>query len=74
MDRHDVERLRRSIAMLAPQAAALDREQACELLSRLHDLERLVDKLRGILADLDATEIDAGRTHLDKPLGKQLGK
>lgn len=53
MDRHDVERLRRSIAMLAPHAAALDREQACELLGRLHDLERLVDDLRRMLEDVE---------------------
>lgn len=52
MQPHDVENLRRSIAMLAPQAAALDREQACGLLGRLHELERLVDGLRRLLDEL----------------------
>ncbi len=54
----ELENWRRSIAMLPPQSAALDREEAMRLLAELHDLEgrikRLRDGLRGLLeADED---------------------
>lgn len=37
--RHRIENLRRSVAMLSPGQMALDRDKACRLLDRLHDLE-----------------------------------
>lgn len=53
MDRHEVENLRRSIAMLAPGALALPRHEADALLRRLFELEKLLDDLRRLLDDLD---------------------
>ena len=52
MDRHEVENLRRSIAMQTTGSPAIDRDQAVEILGRLYDLERLVDEIRRLLADL----------------------
>ena len=51
--RHEIEILRRSIAMLSPGAMALSRERAGELLDRLHELERLVDDLRRLLDEVE---------------------
>lgn len=51
--RHRIENLRRSVAMLAPGQMALDREKACRLLDRLHDLEVFVDEIQRLLDDLD---------------------
>jgi len=52
---YEIENLRRSIAMLRPQAAALDREQAMALLAELQDVEcrlrALRDGLRALLED-----------------------
>ena len=50
MDRgYELENLRRSIAMLLPGAAALDREQAMGL---LYELQGLEDRLRSLRAGL----------------------
>jgi hypothetical protein len=51
--RHRIENLRRSVAMLSPGQTALDRDKACRLLDRLHDLEVLVDEIQRLLDDLD---------------------
>ena len=56
MDRlSELENMRRSIAVLNPRAAALDREEAMALLADLQDvgwrLRRLRDGLRGLLDD-----------------------
>lgn len=52
---HELESMRRSIAMLQPEAMALDRESAMRLISELPDVERrmraLRDALTGVLAD-----------------------
>lgn len=47
MDRSsELESMRRSIAMLNPRAAALDREQAMALLAELQEVERRLGALR----------------------------
>lgn len=56
MDRlSELESMRRSIAMLNPRAAALDREQAMALIRELQDVARrlktLRDGLQGLLDD-----------------------
>jgi hypothetical protein len=45
-DRHDLEHLRRSIAMLSPEAPALSREEAMALLAELQAAERSFRELR----------------------------
>jgi hypothetical protein len=55
---HNVERLRRSIAMLTPgQAATIDREKALRLLAELqrlqHEHREVVAQLRGLLQRLE---------------------
>jgi hypothetical protein len=50
MDRlHELESMRRSIAMLEPGTKALDRETAMRLIAELQDLERLMRALREAL-------------------------
>jgi hypothetical protein len=50
MDRlHELERMRRSIAMLQPGSGALDREEAMRLIAELQDLERRMQALRQAL-------------------------
>jgi hypothetical protein len=50
MDRlHELERMRRSIAMLQPSTMALDREEAMRLISEIQDLERRMGALREAL-------------------------
>lgn len=62
MEPHDIERLRRSIAMLPPghSAGALTRSEAESLIEELHRLDRLttryrevIDRLRHTLAELE---------------------
>ncbi len=43
---HELEDLRRSLAMLPPGSAGLDREAAIGLLAELQDLEDRVSRLR----------------------------
>jgi hypothetical protein len=54
---HEIEHLRRSLAMLPPGADALKREEAMALLARLREvtarLRRVEDGLRSLLADGD---------------------
>jgi hypothetical protein len=51
---HEIESLRRSLAMLRPGAPALDREEAMRLVRELQGLERQVRTLRqGLLKLLD---------------------
>jgi hypothetical protein len=65
LEPHNLERLRRSIAMLTPgRPAGLDRERAIQLLDELQRLQRsdrryrqTVDQLRGIL---DGLGLDGG--------------
>jgi hypothetical protein len=44
--REEVEQLRRSIAMLQPGAAAMDREDAMRLLAELGEVQARLDRLR----------------------------
>ena len=61
MDRHrELEGLRRSIAMLQPQAMALDCERAMRLIREMEDAEECFKRLRTGLARLLA---DDERTH-----------
>ena len=46
---HELERMRRSIAMLQPGAKALSREDAMRLISELEDVERRMRDLRRAL-------------------------
>jgi hypothetical protein len=46
---HELERMRRSIAMLQPGTKALDREEAMMLISEIQDLERRMGALREAL-------------------------
>jgi len=50
---HELEQLRRSIAMLTPGARALDREQALQLLADLQAAQKERDDLRERLAERD---------------------
>ncbi|HEY2665705.1 MAG TPA: hypothetical protein VGK51_02585 [Actinomycetota bacterium] len=50
--RHELEMLRRSLAMLRPGAPALDREEAMRLVRELQDLERQLRTLRRGLQEL----------------------
>jgi vacuolar-type H+-ATPase subunit D/Vma8 len=50
--RHELETLRRSLAMLRPGAPALDREAAMRLVRELQDLERQLRTLRRGLQEL----------------------
>jgi hypothetical protein len=53
--KEEVEQLRRSIAMLQPGAAAMNREDAVRLLRELHDVQARLDRLRsGLRALLEA--------------------
>jgi hypothetical protein len=53
MDRlHELESLRRSIAMANPRSPALDREAAMSLISELQDAERQLRDLREGLKQL----------------------
>jgi len=53
MDRHyELELLRRSVAMLAPGAPAVSREDALRLLSELGDVEQRLARLRDELRRL----------------------
>ncbi len=53
MDRfHELEDLRRSIAMLRPRASALDREAAMRLIAELQQVQGRLDRLRAALARL----------------------
>jgi len=53
MDRlHELESMRRSIAMLNPRSSALDREEAMALLQELQDVERRLRDLRNGLRRL----------------------
>jgi vacuolar-type H+-ATPase subunit D/Vma8 len=50
MDRlHELERMRRSIAMLQPGTKALSREDAMKLIAELQDVERRMRALREAL-------------------------
>jgi vacuolar-type H+-ATPase subunit D/Vma8 len=50
MDRlQELERMRRSIAMLQPGTKALDREEAMRLIAEIQDLERRMGSLREAL-------------------------
>ncbi|MGI9602120.1 MAG: hypothetical protein ACR2QE_09560 [Acidimicrobiales bacterium] len=51
-DRHAVERIRRSVAMLPPGQKALTREDAMVVLSRLDRAETQIDHLRAALEDV----------------------
>jgi hypothetical protein len=55
MDSYDVENLRRSLAMLPPQApAGLSREEGMRLLAELQEMDRRLQQLReGLLALVD---------------------
>ena len=46
---HELERMRRSIAMLQPKPMALSREDAMKLIAELQDLERRMRDLRQAL-------------------------
>jgi hypothetical protein len=54
--REQVEQLRRSIAMLQPGAAAMNREDAMRLLSELGDVQARLDHLRAGLRALLADD------------------
>jgi len=47
---HELERMRRSIAMLEPGTKALSREDAMKLIAELEDVERRMRDLRAALA------------------------
>lgn len=49
---HEIEQLRRSVAMLRPGEQALDRETTLQLLSRLQTVSRRVTRLEGGLQSL----------------------
>jgi hypothetical protein len=54
--REQVEQLRRSIALLQPGAAAMNREDAMQLLRELGEVQARLDRLRRGLAALLAQE------------------
>lgn len=51
-DRHEIERIRRSVAMLPPGQKALTREDAMVVLSRLDRAETQIEHLRSSLEDV----------------------
>ena len=55
--RYELESLRRSLAMLAPGAPALDREEAMKLVRELQDLEH---QLRGLREGLQRLLAQSG--------------
>lgn len=62
---HEIEQLRRSVAMLPPGQQALDREAALQVLHRLQVVSRRVSRLEGGLRALldeneDADDLGAG--------------
>lgn len=57
--RHELENLRRSLAMLTPGAGALTREQAIELIDELSDVQRRLEDLRDGLRQLIDTDAPA---------------
>jgi hypothetical protein len=60
MDSFEIETLRRSMAMLPPQAAGLNREEAMRLLSELQEMDqRLRDVREGLTALLERALPDA---------------
>lgn len=60
--RHELENLRRSIAMLTPGVQALTREQALELLSEIEDLDSRLRRLRTGLTAMLAEDERRART------------
>ena len=54
-DRHSIERIRRSVAMLPPGQKALTREDAMLVLSRLDRAETQIEHLRDALEDVLGT-------------------
>lgn len=52
MDKHELERLRRSIVMIAPGQPALRREEAIVLLADLAEVQARLDALRAELRRL----------------------
>jgi hypothetical protein len=63
MDPYDVENLRRSLAMLPPQApAGLSREEAMGLLAKLQKMDRRIGQLREGLVALVAMATPDPRT------------
>jgi hypothetical protein len=56
---HELERLRRSIALLAPGARALDREQALRVLADLQAAQREAAALRARLEQMEPFEVRA---------------
>lgn len=50
--RHELENLRRSMAMLSPGAQALSREEALTILEELADVQHHLDHLKGGLRRL----------------------
>jgi hypothetical protein len=61
---HEIERLRRSIAMLLPGQQALDREATLEVLQRLQVVNRRVTRLEGGLqALLDEVHARGPQSH-----------
>ncbi len=62
---HEIEQLRRSVAMLPPGQHALDREVALDVLQRLQVVSRRVHRLEGglrsLLDDVDRAGASAAR-------------
>jgi hypothetical protein len=58
---YELEQLRRSIAMLAPGARALDRERALRLLADLQAVQRERDELRAKVAQAGDPDTWGGR-------------
>ena len=56
--RHRIAILLRSVAMLSPGQRTIERDEAYELLVRLHDLEVLLDELRRLLDELDQSDAE----------------
>lgn len=56
---HEIEQLRRSVAMLSPGEQALDRETTLQVLHRLQLVSRRVNRLEGGLKAL-LDEVDGG--------------
>lgn len=51
--RHELENLRRSLAMLNPGVAALSKERAEDLVHRLQELEAVLRQIRQLLDELE---------------------